>query len=345
MSAAPPAPVTPGPNYVLKGYGHVLTYSQCHATEAGARLFLFKALDVVQRVLGLRDGADKVTGGVEEHEDGRFHVHIGLVRVDSKAVKIGRRLDVDGVHPNVSAHRFTTPSLRAALAYPLKEDEEGYCNFDEDIEDLFDPLPGRSASTATAERANAWKAALDAPSYEDALEMLRQDEPREFIINHDKIVSFFKNYFAPVYTPKFKAEDFTEPPIQWDDVPERNSVVIVGPPNTGKTQYAIAQLGENPFFASHVDILRQFNPAIHTGILLDEVSTKQWPPTAFISLLDREMPRDIHVRYATVRIPAGTKKIICVNSLDSIIPASADQDTLDAIHDRMTVIRVVSRLF
>lgn len=343
--AAPPVPQNITPEYRVKGRGHVFTWSQCAQTQEEGRAFLFRALDTLERVLALKDGRDKVSGGVEAHESGTFHVHIGVVRADGKAVKVGRRLDVDGVHPNCSPHAFTTSSLRACLSYPLKEDEEGWMNFQEEIEDLFDPLPGHSAASASRDKDSAWKEAMDAASYEDAMEIIKQSEPREFVINHDKIKAFFQNYFAPTFEVQFRADQFNRAPINWDDIPLRNTVVITGPPRLGKTQYAAAQLGDKPLFCSDMDILRQFNPSIHTGILFDEVSTKMWPGSSFINLLDREMPRAIRVRYAIVTIPVGTKKIICVNNVDDIIPQAASGDQLDAIHDRMTVIHVQDRLY
>lgn len=327
----------------IKGYGHVITWSQCATERDAARAFMYEALDAVERTLRLVDAEDRVSAGVEQHEDGNYHVHIGLVRAQNKMVKVGRRLDVQGIHPNVQPHVPTTASLRAALAYPLKEDEEGMVMFDEDIEDLFDPPPGRTA--APADRPNAWRNAMEAASYEDALEILRVEEPREYILRHREIVEFFSKYFAPEFTPTYTVDQFVLDPIDWDDVPLRNSVVVTGPPNLGKTQYSIAQLGEKPFLCTHIDVLRKFNGSIHTGILFDEISIAAWPPTAVINILDRELPRDIHVRYGTVHLPPGIRKIFCVNALASLIPEKADMIQLDAINDRMTKIEITDRTY
>lgn len=338
--------------FFVKGYGNVLTWSQISDDEAQARVFLYECMDKVERVfaltLGGDEGPDYISGGVEEHEDGGWHVHVGFVRTTTnKLVKVGSRLVVNGKTCDCSNHVPTSESLRACLSYPVKHDEEGLLSFDYEIlEDLFDPPPGRRArANGSSDEECPWAAALNAPDYETALAILREREPKEFILKHRDIVAFFSNYFAPEFTPKYKADEFTKEPIDWDAVPLRNSVVITGPPNLGKTQYALAQLGEKPFFATHFDVLRKFNPAVHTGILLDECSTCKWPTPSFISLLDREMPRDIHVRYATVTIPAGTKKIICCNNIDTLIPEGATGDALDAVMDRMTRIEVTDRLF
>lgn len=328
----------------VKGYGHVLTWSQVASDPDEARAFLYEALDAVEAVLRLRDD-DRASGGVEQHEDGNYHVHIGIVRADNKMVKVGRRLDVKGVHPNVSPHIPNTASLRSALSYPLKHDEEGFMSFNEDIEELFDPPPGRQSTSSPRDRPCAWKAALDAPCYEDALEVLRNDEPREYILRHREIVEFFSKYFAPEFVPTFGVDDFLLAAIDWDEIPLRNSVVVTGPPNLGKTQYSIAQCGEKPFLCTHIDTLRKFNGSLHTGIVFDEVSISAWPATAVINILDRELPRDIHVRYATVHLPPNIRKIFCVNSLASLIPEKADMVQLDAINDRMSKIEVTTRTY
>lgn len=305
---------------------------------------MLEAVDAVERVLALRDDQDYLSAGVEKHEDGNYHVHIGVVRAQNKMVKVGRRFDIQGIHPNVSPHVPTTESLRAALSYPLKEDDEGMVTFGEEIEELFDPPPGRTRGT-TRERTNAWADVLEAASYDDALEVLRQAEPKEYILKHREIVDFFTRYFAPEFVPTYGPDAFNRAPIDWDDIPLRNSVVIVGPPGLGKTHYAIAQLGEKPFLCTHIDCLRKFNPHVHTGILLDEVSINAWPVTAVINILDRELPRDIHVRYATVHMPPKVKKIFCCNSLKSIMPKDMDEDQDAAVQNRMEIISVTERLY
>lgn len=328
----------------VKGYAHVFTWSQVASTPDAASVFFQKALDVVETVLKLDRGhPDYWSGGVEQHKDGNYHIHVGVVRARNNAVKVGRRFDIERIHPNVSPHVPTVSSKRAALSYPLKENSETWVSFEEDVEELF--TDDAVAVVENSTKGGAWALALEADSYEDALDIIKQHEPKEFILRHREIVSFFEGYFAPVFTPAFKPEDFILPSINWDDIPLRNSVVIVGPPNLGKSQYALAQLGEKPLFCSHIDQLTKFKPAVHTGILLDEVSFKKVPPTAFISVLDRELPRQIHCRYKVATIPPKIKKILCTNDLSNIYPESADGDTLAAIEDRMTIMYVTQKTY
>lgn len=327
---------------IVKGYAHVFTWSQCAEVEEDAREFQANAFDTVQSVFRVSDTNSWITCGVEQHEDGNYHVHLGLVRVDNKAVKVGRRLDIEGVHPNVSPHVPTIDSKRAALRYPLKEDEEPIVSFDEDIEELFE---ADTSTNGNSRNGGCWALALEADTYEGALDIIKSNEPKEFILRHREITTFFEAYFTPPFKPTYAATDFVVDPIDWENVPMRNSVVICGPPNIGKSQYALAQLGENPLFVSHMDFLTKFKPACHTGILFDEVSFKKFPPTSFISVLDRELPRQIHCRYRVATIPPGTKKIICVNDLANVYPENADGDTLAAIEDRMTIIRLTDTTF
>lgn len=112
---------------------------------------------------------------------------------------------------------------------------------------------------------------------------------------------------------------FNETPIDWDHLWDttsnirRQSVVIVGPPNTGKTEYAKMHF-TNPLWVTHMDRLADFDPARHDGIIFDDMTFSHMPPTAQIHLLDVDNDRDIHVRYRMAHIPKHTKKIFTANS-------------------------------
>lgn len=270
-----------------------------------------------------------------------------MVRHTNKAVSIGQRLDVQSVHPNVSTHVPTKDSKIAALTYPLKEDEQGYKSFgdDVDLEEVITDSRSGGRGGGGGGNQGAWSDALAATSYDAAMEILREKEPKDYVTRHRDISSFFKTYFAPKFKPTYGLDDFLLAPIDWDSVPKRNSVVIVGPPNLGKTQYALAQLGECPLFVTHIDHVARFDPTVHTGILFDEVSFKKFPPSSFVSVLDRELPRQIHCRYKVAEIPADVKKIICTNDLENVIPEAATDDTLAAIEDRMTIYRITQKTY
>jgi hypothetical protein len=176
---------------------------------------------------------------------------------------------------------------------------------------------------------------------------IRQGAPAEFVLNRDKITRFFEDHFAPVFEHKYDVSSFNRSLVDWDAVDGRSSVVLTGPPALGKTHWALAHF-ECPLFVNHIDKIKMFSPHVHDGIVFDDVSFTMWPTPALIGLFDREMPRDIQIRYKIVTIPANTKKIFCSNSIDCFRPkdlSSVDQDTIDALISRQHVIRIDQRLF
>lgn len=119
---------------------------------------------------------------------------------------------------------------------------------------------------------------------------------------------------APIQPASFSHEQFSIPPIDWDLLHHGRgrSVILVGPANIGKTEYAKAQF-RSPLFVCDLDTLTQFDPGEHDGIIFDDMSFSHLPRSTQIYLLDVDNDRDIHVRYQTARIPRGTKKIFVTN--------------------------------
>lgn len=112
--------------------------------------------------------------------------------------------------------------------------------------------------------------------------------------------------------PKIKhgpwPKDFELPTsFNWETV-----LIVEGPTNIGKTEWA-KTLFQNPFFCSHMDKLRSYDPHFHGGIIFDDIQLLHFPETAQIHIADTDNERDIHVRYGTVHIPAGTKKVFTCN--------------------------------
>ena len=111
------------------------------------------------------------------------------------------------------------------------------------------------------------------------------------------------------YKHKYPEAEWTIPSFQ-----ECNDrcVFIRGPSGSGKTQWAIHQF-ENPLIVRHLDKLSEFDPAVHDGIVFDDMSFAHLPRESVIALVDWEEESDVHIRYRTVSIPAYTKKIFTSN--------------------------------
>lgn len=87
---------------------------------------------------------------------------------------------------------------------------------------------------------------------------------------------------------------------------------LSGPTATGKTQWAVSQF-DNPLLVSQRDDFRNFVPGEHDGIVLDDMSFREWSRTECIHLLDWDEDRTINCRYTNATIPAKTRKIITSN--------------------------------
>lgn len=118
----------------------------------------------------------------------------------------------------------------------------------------------------------------------------------------------------------------------------KKTILIWGPKGTGKTEYAKAQF-KNPLLVSHIDDLKGLSRD-NDGIVFDDVSFTHWPRTAAIHLCDMENPRSINVKYGTVTIPMGTKRIITSNE-----PWPFPVDDHGAIKRRVEIIPCPGRIF
>jgi hypothetical protein len=317
----------------------MLTYSQV-GDENEARQTACEAVDRIESIFP----GSHWSVGCEQHDDEGWHCHLGVVRAEGgQAVKVGERLDIRGHLVNISPHGMKRTDLISCLKYPLKEDEIGFCNW-EDLESLF---PDDITGTPAERRDKAFAQALESDTYEGAMLSIAQGAPADLVLNGDKITRFFQNKFAPVFEHKYDVSSFNRPLVDWRLVDKRSSLVIIGKPNMGKTHWALAHF-ERPLFVNDIDKIKQFSPILHDGIVFDDVSFTMWPPTAMICLFEREVERDIRVRYSLVTIPAGTKKIFCANSLDAFRPndlTKVDQDTLDGLISRQHVVRIDDKLF
>lgn len=98
--------------------------------------------------------------------------------------------------------------------------------------------------------------------------------------------------------------------LEWNS---KLTLLIVGEAGIGKTTYAKQMMPRPILFVSHLEDLRKFKPNFHKSILFDDVTITHMPLPAQIHLVDTENPRSIHVRYGTVRIPAGVPKVFTSN--------------------------------
>lgn len=96
---------------------------------------------------------------------------------------------------------------------------------------------------------------------------------------------------------------------EWDT----HSCILVGPTGCGKTVWAKRNAPKPALMVSHIDQLRDFNPAVHKSIIFDDMVFKHFPVQSQIHLVDQYEDRAIHCRYNTALIPKKTPKIFTCN--------------------------------
>lgn len=217
----------------------------------------------------------------ELHESGKKHYH-AYVHYDNKLdTKDARFFDFMGVHPNV-----INPGA-GWISY-CKKDKEFITNIE----------------------LNPFTVALAEDTVEAAIEYLWKKRPQCMALNADRIE---KNMAKKMRSLPPKPSNYYGP-WQWPMLENINSVVLIGRSNIGKTQFAKAHF-MNPLFVSHMDKLREFDAAVHDGIIFDDMDFKHLPRTAQIHLTDWDEDRDIHARYGCAKIPANTRKIFTCNTM------------------------------
>lgn len=333
-------------SFKIRGRAHLFTWSDIGdaSQEDYAEAFKTRAVAAAKAVLG-----DELHWkvGKEQHQNGHWHVHLFVVRKDDVQKNLGRRMDIDGHHPNARRFTWTRESIKNGFDYPEKEDEEAIDNVESNDTLLNELFPEQPLARGQGDLNAAFRDALAENTYDAAMGIIRDRAPRDFVLQHATIERYFRVHFAPEFSSPYKISDFNRPVLDWSEssISKRASYVLVGPPGMGKTFYALANF-ERPLFVNHLDDLSKFNPANHDGIVFDEISVRKWPVGSIKSILDRELPRSIHIRYKTAFIPAGVKKIFCVNNIQDLVPEhQCSDDDLQAIESRKEVIAVEDKLF
>jgi hypothetical protein len=86
----------------------------------------------------------------------------------------------------------------------------------------------------------------------------------------------------------------------------RRSIVLFGPPATGKTCRALCEFGR-PLLCNTIEAARNVvraGPSATTHLVFDEANFLHLEPEACINLLDSFTEHDVPARYSDVRLPA-----------------------------------------
>lgn len=224
------------------------------------------------------------------HENGSTdtpyeHTHVVLVTKQAMKTENTKFFDIDGIHPHWKSI-FTVEHLKNTLRYHQKEGKK--C-----IQD-----PPYVETTA-----NVLRDLCDQKDLFDIAEHLRVGFKS---ISDLKALQECQRKRKPAEIT-WTLDDFHH---QMHNI---ETVFIHGKAGTGKTQWAKAHF-QSPLLVGAIDTLKKFDPAIHDGIIFDDMSFTHWPRDSVIQLLDWDEDRDVHCRFADAFIPKNTKKVFISNN-------------------------------
>nr|UUV61245.1 C1 [Tomato mottle leaf curl virus] len=294
---------------------YFLTYPKCSLTKEEA----------LSQLLGLQTPVNKLFVRVarELHEDGEPHLHV-LIQFEGKLQCTNERL-FDLISPTRSAHFH--PNVQGAKS---SSDVKSYVEKDGDFIDhgVFQ-IDGRSARGGQQSANDTYAKVLNAGSVMEALNILREEQPKDFLLQHHNIRSNLERIFqkAPEpWVPPFPLSSFTEVPEEmqeWADDyfgvdpaarPERPiSLIIEGDSRTGKTMWA-RTLGPHNYLSGHLD----FNPRVYSNEaeynVIDDITPQYLKMKHWKELIGAQKDWQSNCKYGKpVQIKGGIPSIVLCN--------------------------------
>lgn len=225
----------------------------------------------------------------EKHQDLNIHFHCHLIYSRRKDIKNERYYDFRDHHPNIQVVK-------------RPEDWNDYCKKENNFLE--------------------W-GKFEAEQDYDLFDSARRDDYENYIRNaiDHKIPPTYAtlawNHCKQVDTtiePETEIPGTINELLNWYEAPlPFKSTVIVGESGIGKTVFAKRRATKPSLFISHLDDLKGFDPSRHRSIIFDDMSFTHMPVTGQIHLVDLFEPRSIHVRYGTVKLPAGVERWFTCN--------------------------------
>ncbi|ADO40625.1 replicase [Bhendi yellow vein India virus [India:Thondawada OY39B:2005]] len=240
--------------FKINAKNYFITYPKCSLTKEEA----------LSQFLNLQTPVNKKFIRIcrELHEDGNPHLHV-LIQFEGKFQCRNNRF-FDLTSPTRSAHFH--PNIQGAKS---SSDVKTYMEKDGDILDhgVFQ-VDGRSARGGCQTANDAYAEAINAGSKAQALNILKEKAPRDFLLQFHNLNSNLDRYFqeppAPYVSP-FSSSSFDQVPEELEEWACENvvdaaarplrpqSIVIEGDSRTGKTMWA-RSLGPHNYLCGHLDL-------------------------------------------------------------------------------------------
>nr|UUV61220.1 C1 [Tomato mottle leaf curl virus] len=299
----------------IQSKNYFLTYPRCSLSKEEA----------LSQLLGLQTPVNKlfVRVAIELHEDGQPHLHV-LIQFEGKFQCTNERF-FDLVSPTRSAHFH--PNIQGAKS---SSDVKTYVEKDGDFIDhgVFQ-IDGRSTRGGQQSANDTYAKVLNAGSVMEALNILREEQPKDFVLQHHNIRSNLERIFQKAtepWVPPFPLSSFTEVPEEmqeWADDyfgrdpaarPERPiSIIIEGDSRTGKTMWARA-LGPHNYLSGHLD----FNSRVYSNEarynVIDDVTPQYLKMKHWKELIGAQKDWQSNCKYGKpVQIKGGIPSIVLCN--------------------------------
>nr|AJW80883.1 AC1 [Tomato leaf curl Gujarat virus] len=240
--------------FKINAKNYFLTYPKCSLTKEKA----------LSQLLNLQTPTFKKFIRIcrELHEDGSPHLHV-LIQFEGKfQCKNNRFFDLTS--PTRSAHFH--PNIQGAKS---SSDVKSYMEKDGDVVDhgVFQ-VDGRSARGGCQSANDAYAEAINSGSKAQALNILRERAPKDFVLQFHNLNSNLDRIFTPpmdVYVSPFLSSSFDQVPEELEEWAAENvgspaarplrpiSIVIEGDSRTGKTMWA-RSLGPHNYLCGHLDL-------------------------------------------------------------------------------------------
>nr|QAV52502.1 AC1 [Chino del tomate Amazonas virus] len=305
----------PPKRFKISSKNYFLTYPHCSLTKD----------DALSQLINLQTPTNKLFIRVarEFHENGEPHLHV-LIQFEGKYQCTNNRF-FDLVSPTRSAHFH--PNIQGAKS---SSDVKAYMEKDGDFIDhgVFQ-IDGRSARGGCQSANDSYAKALNAGDASQALNILREEQPRDFFANYHNLKANAERIFAKApepWIPPFPLSSFTQVPEEmqeWADEffgrgaaarPERPiSIIIEGDSRTGKTMWARA-LGPHNYLSGHLD----FNSRVYSNQVeynvIDDVAPHYLKLKHWKELIGSQKDWQSNCKYGKpVQIKGGIPSIVLCN--------------------------------
>jgi len=259
-----------------------LTYAQCPLSK-----------EVVYGAIHAKYPCKYAMISTELHEDGNTHLHCVFEFQKKVNCRSQAMFDVQGYHPNIQVPK-NWPATKNYVKKAGDYEEYNEDPVDEDEDDLYVLAEGmtsrlyfeycRKKGIQFAYAMQAWRSVGSMFTIDEEYE---EDPEAEVCSGLNGL-----DISGPEYDNK--------------------SIVIIGPSGCGKTTIAKRLAVKPALFVTHSDGIKNLHRS-HKSIIFDDMSYLHVPREAQIAITDRYEPRQIHVRYGTVSVPAGIQKIFTAN--------------------------------